>query len=130
MRKGALPISDLTIQQLTKRENGMKKQMGFLAVLIVFVAMLAGFGCAGTGVTPAPAPVQQVVCSDAQTAYNLADQMLNTQPPISAEAAKYWNAYKAGAQLGIDALCGAAAAPVAAPAVTTVPATSAVPASK
>lgn len=93
----------------------MKRILAVLFVVALAFTVISGCATAqlpkdATALQKAAAKAED--CANARQAYVVADQALNT-PGMDAEATKYWNTYKAGAQLGITVACGSAAVPTA-----------------
>lgn len=62
-------------------------------------------GCASMGLAPEATSAEKraAACQDAQTAYLMSVAMLEGLVP--GESRAYWEAYKAGAVIGLQAMC-------------------------
>jgi len=93
----------------------MKTTMAAIAILALLITMP---GCATYQVSQdsgaTTADKKAALCMDAQSALAMADAGLTAARPGSDEA-RYWTAFRTGAQIGINAYCGTQV-PVQAPA--------------
>jgi hypothetical protein len=80
-----------------------------LLILCAVIAAIAMVGCATVGLDSAATAEQKraAICQDAQTAYALSVVTIeSTSATMAPQAAAYWIAYKAGAELAIKTYCG------------------------
>ncbi|MCE5334111.1 MAG: hypothetical protein LLG06_05935 [Desulfobacteraceae bacterium] len=85
----------------------MTRSMTVILVLAVILTMLSA--CATYQVSKDPtataADKKAALCMDAQNSLAMADAGLSAAQPGS-DAARYWTAFRNGAQIGINAYCG------------------------
>jgi PBP1b-binding outer membrane lipoprotein LpoB len=82
-------------------------------VVAIFVVMILVAGCSTLTLSPEATQAEKRLaqCRDAQTAYLLSVAMLESIVPPPAKV--YWEAYKAGAMIGLQAYCPAQTSVVA-----------------
>ncbi|MCE5335474.1 MAG: hypothetical protein LLG06_12900 [Desulfobacteraceae bacterium] len=91
----------------TEGESIMTRKIKVLLVLTMIVAMISA--CATYQVSQDPsatsADKKAALCMDAQNSLAMADAGLSAAQPGS-DGARYWTAFRTGAQIGINAYCG------------------------